>query len=278
MPRHRARALAAFAAGIAVITPVSAQADGTSPARPALTLPTGEVQVGALVELVAKYASCNILVDPAVLHGARPYDFEQPIEVHESSALETLSSLLYVRQFALLPVVTEKRVYEVISLVGPRHGELAAAAIERTVEQVLAAPESKQFVTVVIELEHVNATVMTNSLRPLFAATRPRPGVTVPSVGDPKRMVMTGFQHHIASAIKVVQRVDQPRVDEANADSRAAADAREQQRQKDVAFKLLTDRLARLEKRLARIEKLIEPIVGKAADAPATKAGKAPQK
>ena len=56
-------------------------------AAPPLTVPPGEFEVPKLVELVGRYAQCNILWDAAEVSGAKPIVLTEPVKLDRSSCL-----------------------------------------------------------------------------------------------------------------------------------------------------------------------------------------------
>jgi hypothetical protein len=64
-----------------------------------------------------------------------------------------------------------------------------------------------------VPLKHVNGVIVTNALRPFFAAVGPAPGggsLTFGSLGAANSMLVSGMQDKVAQAIKVIREVDQP--------------------------------------------------------------------
>jgi hypothetical protein len=178
---------------------------------PKTVLPAGEIELQQLVRLVAQTCRYNILIDERELVAdPRPIELTEPVPIDPETGIETLTSLLYTRGFGLMPVDEEKGIYEVVAMLGMRDRELANCAVFRTPEQVLAAPDSKRWVTTILPLQHQNATVMANVLRPMFAASRDR--LTLASTATHDGLTIRGPQCSVATAMQLVQENDKPAV------------------------------------------------------------------
>jgi hypothetical protein len=95
---------------------------------------------------------------------------------------------------------------------GARAREIPMRAVTRTPEQVLTRPALRVYVTVVVQLKHVSATVATNALRPYFASTgnQNQPSLTLGNIGAATSILLTGPQDQVASALLLLQAADVP--------------------------------------------------------------------
>lgn len=193
-------------------TPAPAATDTPAPAakeiKP-LTVVPGEMEIQKLVELIGRYARCNILCDTAELGRIKTITLTEPVELDRASCMEALSSLLYTVGFGLLPVDEQKGIFQVVSMNGPRGRDLDAAAMVRSVAEVLAHPDSKRVVMTNVPLVHVNAAVMSNLLRPLLVGGGPS-GVTLAGGARNASMIVRGSQFHVAAAVRLIQENDKP--------------------------------------------------------------------
>ncbi|MBM4063364.1 MAG: hypothetical protein FJ265_20035 [Planctomycetes bacterium] len=205
----------------------------------------GELEVTALIDRCATHLRWNIMVNEQELQtagtmpGGPKFRFQQRTETDDAGCEELLANLLYQRGFALLPLDPEKRIYEVVAMNGPRNREVTNRAVSKTIEQVLARPNLRMPVTTVFKLQHVNAAVATNALRPFLASTSNAGGGApfLGSVGNNSAMLITGFQDRVAAVVRLLQTVDVP----------------------GPAIKPdLAERLERIEARLERLEKALE--------------------
>lgn len=212
-------------------------------------IPAGELTVADLIDKAAGFLQWNILFHDAELAqgSSSPLKLQQAISTDRQGCEDLLSSLLYQRGFVILPLDEPRRLYEVVSLYGPRSREVTNRAAARTPEQVLARPTLRMPVTVVVKLQHINAVVATNALRPFFASAGPAAALTIGNAGNAGALIMTGLQDQVATAVKLVQTVDVPPPPE--------------------TAPTPTERIEQLEARLAKIEKLLE----KAAEKPTEK-------
>ncbi len=216
--------------------------------KPAFVFPAGRTELSELIERCRAYLQWNILVKEQELQMA-PADvaveLQQPVRTDADGCVDMFSSLLWMNGFALTPVDEARGVYEIIARNGPRAREVAARAVHRTVEQVMARPDSFLCVTTVVPLEHINATIATNALRPFFAS-RSGPGgtgLTLGNVGHNASLVLSGPQNAVASAIGLLRLADvAPKEPAPGLAEQVAALAKQ--------VEALTARLAALEKKL----------------------------
>lgn len=177
----------------------------------------GELKMGDLIDRAAAYLKRNILSNEQEManasQGTPVFKLQQPITTDRDGCEDLLTSLLYTRGFAIVPLDESKGVYEVIAMNGPRQREVFSRAAQRTPEQILARPNLKMSVSVVVPLKHVNATIATNALRPFFASTGgPQAGgsLTIGNVGNNSAMLVSGLQDQVANAIRLLQVADIP--------------------------------------------------------------------
>ena len=147
-----------------------AQTDTQRPAtKPPFVFEPGVVELRALIERCGIYLQRNILVDeselaPANNRKAKPapppaagapaapadgptgpfIDLQLPVVTDTNGCEEMLTSLLWTRGLALVPLDEKKGVYEVLSMSGQRAREIPTRAAHRTPEQVLARPTLRQ--------------------------------------------------------------------------------------------------------------------------------------
>lgn len=211
----------------------------------------GEVSVPALIDRCATYLGRNILVTERELMIAAPGDqtirLQQRLETDAKGCEAALANLLHTKGMALTWVDEKAGMMEVLNLAGPRSREVLQRAKSRLVEEVMAMPDFKMAVTTTVPLQHVNATIATNALRPFFASTgsaAPGGSLTIGNVGTGNAMVVSGIQSQVAQAIQLLQRVDVPPA----APSKMQVD--------------LEARLAALEQRIKAIEDKLAAVAG----------------
>ncbi|MFO1032441.1 MAG: hypothetical protein U1F60_15270 [Planctomycetota bacterium] len=177
-------------------------------------LPAGEVKIPALIDQCAAYLGANILWTAQELQG--PGDMpsvklQHPIETYRDGCEELLATLLVRSGFALVWLDEKGSMMEVVNMNGARGREVWMRAQERTVEAVLARPNLKMPVTVMMPLEHINAPIATNALRPFFASVGPvSPSLTIGNVGNNRAMLISGMQDQVVQAIRLLQKCDIP--------------------------------------------------------------------
>lgn len=202
----------AFALLIALPACVAQQGAKEPPKEP-FRLAAGDVQIPALIDQCAAYLQVNILSSPNELQTGQPMSvkLQQSVTTDRDGCEELLTSLLYRSGLGLMWLDDKGAMMEVVNLMGPRSRELWGRTQERSVEAVMARPNLKLPVTVAVPLEHINATIATNALRPFFASVGSVPGsLTIGNVGNNKSLLMSGMQDQVVQAIRLVQKCDQP--------------------------------------------------------------------
>lgn len=202
---------------VLAVTPacVSQQPAKTPPKEP-FVVAAGEVTLEALIDRCAAYLDCNILCAPQELMNGpnQPaIKLQKGLAVDAAGCEEFLASMLYRNGLALTWLDEKGDLREVLSMNGPRGREVVARALERSPEQVLERPNLKLPVTTVVSLEHINATIATNALRPFFASTGAPMGgssLTIGNVGSSKALLVSGMQDQVAQAIRLIRKCDLP--------------------------------------------------------------------
>ncbi len=198
--------------------PVAIAATGTAAAatgKGTFVVDAGEIALPALIDRAAACLDCNIVWDPQTFLGPRaaPIRLQKALATDRDGCLEFLAGSLYRAGLALTRADARNGTLEVIDLGGPRGREALARAETRTEEQVLAQPALCMPVTVTVPLKHVNGVIVTNALRPFFAAAGAAPGgssLTLGSLGVANSLLVSGMQDKVAQAIKMIREVDQP--------------------------------------------------------------------
>lgn len=209
--------LTAIVALACLTLPAKAQDTTTSsPARPPFVVGAGEVELTAFVDQCAHYLGANVVLDKrevetAVGQQGRTIRLQQAISTDQKGCEELLAAMLSRSGFALTWLNRPQKVYEAILLHGPRAREMSMRAVETSIEDVLKRPHLKMPVSVTLPLEHINAVVAVNALRPVFASAGGASGsLTLGSAGNTAGMLLIGMQDQVASAIKIVQDLDKP--------------------------------------------------------------------
>lgn len=237
---------------------------GDAAARAPFVFEPGEIALDALITRCAGYLQRNILVDttellaiagtrrnrlpqqprqappPAVEPAVPTVEFTVPVVTDAAGCEELLSGLLWAHGLVMLAVDRQKDVYEVLAMAGPRAREVAARAVVRSAEEVLARPALREFVTVVCSLQHVDAMTMVNGLR---GPTQNTAQLTFGTFGTSGTLTLTGPQDQVAIALQIVALADVP----------AKADASPGSLGDQV--RKLTEQCERLRQRLEALEK-----------------------
>lgn len=212
-------------------------AQENEPAEPPFVLPAGDLATTALIDACANYLGWNILYSEQELgEQGQKSKLQQQIVTDRDGCEELLYGLLYRQGFAVKTLDLERGVYEVLSMQGPRRKELGAGARFMEWSEVLQRPALKRQVLTTVPLQHIDAQLANNTLRPFFAGSGG--GVSVGTVGDGQSLLLQGFQDQVAQAVRVVQLADVPQ--------RAGRDA--------LDARTLTDRVEALEARIRALE------------------------
>jgi hypothetical protein len=179
---------------------------------PPFVAPAGEEDLTKLIDRCAAYLQRNILYSNQEMTGAAgtpQIKLQQPVTTDRDGCEVFLSQMLHRAGFALTQVDEKGTMLEVIALQGPRQREVLQRAVMRTAEDVLTRPDLRVPVTVVLKLEHTNANVATNSLRPFFASAGGQgSGLVIGNLGNNTAMLLSGMQDQVAQAIRIVRAGD----------------------------------------------------------------------
>lgn len=244
------QATATLLALLAFVPSCVAQQPAKTPPKEPFVVEAGELQLGSLIDRCATYLDCNILVTPQELAQGGAHAtvrLQKGLSTDRDGCEELLASMLNRAGFALTQLDGTGAMREVLSLQGPRAREVAARAVHTTAEAVLERPNLKIWVLTTVPLQHINATVATNALRPFFATTNAGPGgITIGNVGNNTSLLLMGPQDQVAGAIRLVRACDAPPPKEEVAQAER-----------------LLDHLQRLESRLKAVEEKLAAQPGK---------------
>jgi hypothetical protein len=175
-------------------------------------LAAGEHQLHELVDRAAAWLGRNYLVQES--------DFQQtpttlsvrlqtPLELDARGLEIALNHFLFQRGFAVIQLSAEQQLYSVVNLAGPRRGDVPAQARMMDADDVLDHAERIESVVVPIRLEHMNAQIAANAIRPFLAQTSsPYGGVIVGNFGDEKTLVVQGMSPQVAAAVRMIRAAD----------------------------------------------------------------------
>jgi hypothetical protein len=221
--------------------------DPPKQAKAPFVVEPGEIELTAVIDRCASYLDCNILVSPTELassaqSGAK-VKLQKGVSTDRDGCVEFLTSMLWRSSLALTWLDDKHTMADIVSMVGPRGREVLARAQQVTPEQVLARPNLKIAVTTVVPLQHVNATIATNALRPFFASTGAPAGggtLTLGNVGSGSAILLSGMQDQVAQAIQLLRTCDVPPPPDKTPTS-------------------AVERIAELERRVKELEKRLSP-------------------
>lgn len=175
-------------------------------------LPKGPFELRDLIDEAATFLQWNILYTEEELQhaGRTPFVFQKELALDALGCEEALCRLLGTRGCALTTIDAEKRLYEVVFIQGPRRNEITSRAVLRTPEEILRRPDLHAPVITHLQLEHTNANIAVNALRPFLAQSHNQAmsGVMIGTAGNNSNVVLTGFQDEVARVVQILQRCD----------------------------------------------------------------------
>jgi hypothetical protein len=192
---------------------VSAPGSAIRIGKDGFVLPAGDIEIRDLIDASARFLQRNILYRQEELAQAHPpLSFQKELALDAIGCEEVLCQLLYVRGLALLTLDADRGLYEVVSMQGPRAREVMLNVQRRTPEEVLRRPNLKQPVLTAVQLQHINANIATNALRPFFAHASGQMGggISFGTAGGNRSLLICGFQDQVASAVRLLQSCDVP--------------------------------------------------------------------
>lgn len=234
---------------LAITPSCIAQQAGKAPPKEPFVVEAGDVQLGNLIDRCAAYLDCNILVSPQEMaqSGAAQVRLQKAVTTDRDGCQEFLANVLSRSGFALTNLDGKGTTLEVISVQGPRAREISTRAMHATVEDVMKRPDLKIWVLTTMPLQHINATIATNALRPFFASSGgPSASLTLGNVGNNTSMLLLGPQDQVASAIRLLRTCDVPPPKEEVARGEMLAQRLEQL---EARMKAIEEKLAALTKK-----------------------------
>lgn len=209
-------------------------------------LEPGTIELQDFVDRCADYLDWNILVTAQEIAAAptKEIQTQNRIETDRDGCIELLSSMAARAGFVLTELDAEKRLYEIIMLVGPRGREIMDRAPRRSPDEILARPTLRMPVVTVLALKHTNAMVASNALRPFFAGKAGQGALlTIGASGNAGTLLISGLQDQVATAILMVRESDVPAPPETEMPGQGEM------------LEAMRKKIAQLEKRIETLEK-----------------------
>jgi hypothetical protein len=193
---------------------VAAPAQVRAVAGHGFVLEAGDLTLEELIDAAAQFLNRNILTTPQeTLAGGKSVTIhlQNRMELDANGCEEMLCTLLYSRGLALTVLDPGRNLYEVINMAGPRGKEIATRAVWMTPEEVLRRPTLRMPVLTTVELQHINAPVAVNALRPFFGqAGSSGTSLQLGNVGNNAALLLQGFADQVAAAIRLLRECDKP--------------------------------------------------------------------
>jgi len=177
-------------------------------------LPAGQFTVSELIDAAAQYLGRNILWNDVELQTAFAGQYlvlQKKIVVDAIGCEELLYGLLFTKALTIVPVDEQRGCYEVVAMSGPRARDLYSRAPVRTREQVLRRPAFRELCCLTITLEHLDAGIACNALRPFLATnSNTTLALWMGTAGNQRTIMLTGFGDQVAAALRLLQEADRP--------------------------------------------------------------------
>jgi hypothetical protein len=170
----------------------------------------GTHTVRSLVDTAALRTGRIWIVHPQEMEGAPAIDMQNAVDVADADIESFVSELLWSRGYVVVVRKAAADAREVVSLNGPRGRDILAEAPMRSVDEVMAQPASRTPVRVTMQLQHVNATIVMNAMRPFFAQSARSASLTFGTAGNNSMFVISGIQCEVAQAVALLRAVDKP--------------------------------------------------------------------
>jgi len=169
----------------------------------------GAHSLQSLVDAAALRTGRNWIVHPGEMEmeGVAAIDMQNAVEVADADIEEFVSELLWSRSFVVVVRKAAADAREVVSMKGTSSRDIFVEAPILGVDEVMAQPASRTPVLVTMQLEHINASIAANAMRPFFARSA---SVTFGSGGNNSMLVISGIQSEVAQVVALLRSVDKP--------------------------------------------------------------------
>ncbi len=151
-----------------------------------------------------------------------------------------MSQLAYTHNLIATPLDRGRGLWEFLNMNGAKRAEISSRAIVATPAEVRRMRDVRVCVATQITVQHVRATVATQTLRPFFAGNGAGGSLNLGTAGNERAILLQGMSDNVAQAIDMIAEVDQP----------------------EPLGKIEDDRLTLLEKRVIALEEAIKRLEG----------------
>ena len=205
MPYHRTPRIALLAL-FATVAALPAQDNGKSRG---FVLEAGEHQIGDIIERAARFLGRNLILEPTEIgRGVPAITLQKSLNLDVHGCEEVVSQLAFMKGLVMSPVDEERGIFEFINVNGPRRA--AIRSVLKKPEELQRRPNLVIKVTTVIYLEHVDAKVVTQNLRPFVHNNGRYPAVLVGNVGTPNAIMLQGIVGDVLETVATIRRMDVP--------------------------------------------------------------------
>jgi len=217
------------------------QAPAAKPER--FVLEAGEHELTKVVAAAGKFLGRNYLLAPGEIGVGAKVTLQTRAEVDAAGCESLLGNLAYSCSLVATPLDRSLGLWEFVNVNGARRAEAVTRAITVTPAELESMRSLRLYVTTRIELRHVRAGVMAQTLRPFFAIG----GATsfdIGTAGNDGILLLRGMAADVATATELVADADRPA----------------------PLPKVAEDRIASLEARVRALEARVRELAGAATD------------
>ncbi len=237
--RYSLAAVTAAFLGLSCLEPgAHTQRPYQDPKKPPFVLESGTYGMKEFLLKCTSHLGWNLLLEESDFQNPNnKIEIQMTITVDTKGCEEVLTNLMFVKDFAIVPVDVSKKIYQAIFIRGPKRPMIMTSA--RFMSPLEVKQHAKMAIPVVtaLRLKHISASKATASVRPFLAGGGVgASAVQIGTAGNEEMVLLQGFANQVAQAMRLFEEVDQPG-------------------QRPPLAKSVLARLAEVEKRLARLEK-----------------------
>jgi len=238
--RYSLAAAAAAFLGLSCLEPdAHTQRHYQDPKKPPFVLEAGTYDMKEFLLKCSGHLGWNLLLEASDFQNPNnKIDIRKTIKVDNKGCEEVLTSLAFVKDFAIVPVDTSKNIYQAIFIRGPKRPMITTSARFMSPLEVKQHANMAVPVVTTVRLKHISAPKATATVRPFFAGGGAgAASVQIGTAGNDEMVLLQGFANQVAQTIRLFEEIDQPG-------------------QQKLPQSILA-RLTELEQRLARLEKAV---------------------
>lgn len=185
-------------------------------------LDAGEHELLKVIEASARFLGRNYLLAPTEVGGQNPkVTLQKKLELDAAGCEAVVSQLAYAQGLIATPLDRGRGLWEFINMNGAKRAEAASRALALTPDEVRRMRDVRVYVITSAKVQHMRATVTSQTLRPFFAGAGG--GLNIGTAGSERSILLQGLAEQVAQALDMIAEVDQPQPAALVEDDRCAA-------------------------------------------------------